>query len=217
LPPSAFLPIGAAVLFGTLANLPVISPANAEQMAPQAPPPEFPVAAETVVVDFVVRDKGGALLRVDSGVPTLLTTLTVCPGSEMGLLGVAVDPDFDTNGFVYLYRTNPGMGGCGTSTGRFNQVVRVTVTGNTASAPTELLTGIRTDNGNHDGGGLRIASDGTLFIGAGDSGLGDNVGGPGSATNPYAQDLNSLNGKILHQPRRHHTRRQSVRRHGRRA
>src|SRR5439155_3731655 len=49
----------------------------------------------------------------------------------------------------------------------------------------------------HDGGVLRIGADGKLWIGAGDSGLGDNVGGPGSATNPYAQDTGSLNGKIL--------------------
>jgi hypothetical protein len=60
-----------------------------------------------------------------------------------------------------------------------------------------LLTGIRTDNGNHDGGVLRIGPDGKLYVGVGDTGLGDNVGGPGTATNPYAQDLGALEGKVL--------------------
>ncbi|HLY36599.1 MAG TPA: PQQ-dependent sugar dehydrogenase [Candidatus Binatia bacterium] len=145
---------------------------------------------------MLVTQKGGALLRVDSGVATTLTTIPVCSGSEMGLLGVAVDPAFATNGFVYLYRTL-NTGSCTSSTGRFNQVVRVTVSGNTAGSLTVLLTGIQTDNGNHDGGVLRIGPDGKLYIGAGDSGVGDNVGGPGSSTNPYAQSLSSLNGKVL--------------------
>ena len=116
---------------------------------------------------MLVTLKGGDLLRVDAGVATMLTTIPVCTGAEMGLLGVAVDPSFATNGFVYLYRTKAGPSGCGTSTGRFNQVVRVTVSGNTAGSLVELLDGIQTDNGNHDGGGLRIGPDGKLYVGAG--------------------------------------------------
>ncbi len=145
---------------------------------------------------MLVTQKGGALLRVDAGVATTLTTIPVCSGSEMGLLGVAVDPNFATNGFVYLYRTD-SSGGCGSATGRSNQVVRVTVSGNTAGSLMVLLTGIRTDNGNHDGGCLRIGPDGKLYVGAGDTGNGDNFGCPGDPVNPYAQDLNELEGKVL--------------------
>jgi glucose/arabinose dehydrogenase len=146
---------------------------------------------------MLVTLKGGDLLRVDAGVATTLTTIPVCSDVEMGLLGVAVDPNFTTNGFVYLYRTKAGPSGCGSNTGRFNQVVRVTVSGNTAGSLVELLDGIQTDNGNHDGGGLRIGPDGKLYVGAGDTGLGDNQGGPGSSTNPYSQDLAHLEGKVL--------------------
>src|SRR5262245_21140273 len=149
---------------------------------------------------LLVTQKGGELHLIDGGTDTNLVTIPVCTDSEMGLLGIALDPAFATNGFIYLYRTKAGPMGCGDSTGRFSQVVRVTYgPGDTVSIGSlvELLTGIRSDNGNHDGGVLRIGPDGKLYIGAGDTGLGDNVGGPGSATNPYAQDLTYLNGKIL--------------------
>jgi glucose/arabinose dehydrogenase len=176
------------------------------------PPPGF---TETVVTDDVsqptaiaflpdgrllVTQKTGALRQVSGGVTTTLVTIPVCTGSEMGLLGVAVDPDFTNNGFIYLYRTNPAPGGCGSSSGRFNQVVRVTMApdGTVAiGSLVVLLTGIRTDNGNHDGGGLRIGPDQKLYVAVGDTGLGDNQGGPGSSTNPYAQDLDALEGKVL--------------------
>src|SRR5262249_56710850 len=109
----------------------------------------------------------GALKLFDGAGPTPPLTFPVCTDSEMGLLGVAVHPDFARNGFVYLYRSQPGAGGCETSTGRFNQVVRGTMAG--ASVNPESLTilvdGIRTDNGNHDGGVLRIGPDQKLYVG----------------------------------------------------
>jgi glucose/arabinose dehydrogenase len=147
---------------------------------------------------MLVTEKGGALkLRDTGGSVSTLVTIPVCTGSEMGLLGVVPDPAFASNGFIYLYRS--AAADCGPASGRFNQVVRVTMSGGTVSlgSLTVLLSGINTDNGNHDGGVLRIGPDGKLYVGAGDSGLGDNQGGPGSSTNPYSQDLGSLNGKIL--------------------
>ena len=148
---------------------------------------------------LLVTEKGGALKLVDAGVASTLVTIPVCGGSEMGLLGIALDPNFASNGFIYLYRTKPAPGGCGSSTGRFNQVVRVTMASGAIALGSlvELLDGIQTDNGNHNGGVLRIGPDDKLYVGAGDTGLGDNVGPPGSATNPYAQDLGQLEGKIL--------------------
>jgi glucose/arabinose dehydrogenase len=151
---------------------------------------------------LLVTEKNGALRLVAGGTPTTITTLPVCTGGEMGLLGVAVDPGFSGNGFVYLYRTKPdGGGSCADAIGRFNQVVRVTMSGDTVvpGSLTELQPGVlqmRTDNGNHNGGGLRIGPDNKLYVSVGDSGVGDS-GPPGSATNPYAQDLNALEGKVL--------------------
>jgi glucose/arabinose dehydrogenase len=148
---------------------------------------------------MLVTEKGGALKLVSGGATSTLVTIPVCTASEMGLLGVAVDPSFTgDDGFIYLYRTAPSATGCGSSTGRFNQIVRVTMVNGTVniSSLSVLLTGIVTDNGNHDGGGLRIGPDGKLWAIVGDSGVGD-FGNPGDSTNPYSQDLGSLNGKVL--------------------
>jgi glucose/arabinose dehydrogenase len=148
---------------------------------------------------MLVTEKNGGLNLTDGATSSTITTISVCGGSEMGLLGVAVDPAFGTNGFVYLYRTL-NTGTCSSSTGRFNQVVRITIgAGDTfvAGSLVVLLTGAQTDNGNHDGGGLRIGPDGKLYVGVGDTGLGDNQGGPGTSTNPYSQDLGVLMGKVL--------------------
>lgn len=148
---------------------------------------------------LLVAEKAGALKLTDGSTTSTLTTIPVCSGSEMGLLGVAVDPSFSTNGFVYLYRTK-NTGTCGSSAGRFNEVVRITIgAGDTVDlmSLSVLVTGAQTDNGNHDGGCLRMGPDGKLYVGVGDTGLGDNQGGPGSSTNPYSQDLSVLMGKVL--------------------
>jgi glucose/arabinose dehydrogenase len=147
---------------------------------------------------LLVAEKAGALKLVRDGAVTTLTTIPVCTASEMGLLGIALHPDFRSNGIVFLYRTKSAPTGCATATGRFNQVVTVRLAGDTvvAGSLTERLSGIRTDNGNHDGGALRIGPDRKLYVAVGDTGRGDG-GGPGQSTNPYSQDRGALEGKIL--------------------
>jgi glucose/arabinose dehydrogenase len=153
-----------------------------------------------------VLEKAGAV-RVWSAAtglaPDPVITLPSCTASEMGLLGLAFDSAFATNGFLYLYHSQPPGGDVlrcpeGSAAGRRNRVVRVTVAGASAepASLTEILGGLRTDNGNHDGGCLRIGPDGFLYVGVGDTGVGD-FGRPGDATNPYARDLGALEGKIL--------------------
>ncbi len=155
---------------------------------------------------LVVLEKRGTvrLWTPSAGLlPSPVLTLPTCTTSEMGLLGIVADPDVPTNGFLYLYLTNPPGGDparCfeGSQAGRRNRVVRVTLAGDAIDPGSlvVLLDGLRTDNGNHDGGGLRIGPDGFLYVGVGDTGRGD-AGPPGAATNPYARDLSSPEGKIL--------------------
>jgi glucose/arabinose dehydrogenase len=150
--------------------------------------------------DLLITQQNGDLKLFNGSSTSTLVTIPVCNSIEMGLLGVALDPSFGTNGLIYLYRTKQGSSPpCGGS-GRVNEVVSVTMSGGSVSLGSlvVLLTGMRTDNGNHDGGVLRMGPvDSKLYVGVGDTGLGDNVGGPGSSTNPYSQDLNELEGKVL--------------------
>ncbi len=57
----------------------------------------------------------------------------LCSNSERGLLGITVDPQFASNGFVYLYYTFRKGGACpaGNATNPVNRVSRFTMTGNT--------------------------------------------------------------------------------------
>jgi glucose/arabinose dehydrogenase len=149
--------------------------------------------------DLLITERQGAFKRFNGTSTVTLATIPVCSTvNEQGLLGVAVDPNFNGNGFVYLYRTAPAPN-CGSPVGRQNEIFRVTVSGNTAGSLTSLLTGMRTEGGGfHNGGGLRIGPDGKLYASVGDTGVGDNnCCCPGMASNPYAQDLNALEGKLL--------------------
>ena len=64
---------------------------------------------------MLVTSQGGTL-RVYSAAAALLGSQSfpasqICSNSERGLLGVAVDPSFASNGFVYLYYTRRKPGG----------------------------------------------------------------------------------------------------------
>jgi glucose/arabinose dehydrogenase len=143
---------------------------------------------------LVVLQKGGELRVSQAGGPwTTALDLSVCTQSERGLLGIAADPAFLVNGFVYLYYTRPAGGTC------VNRVSRFTMSGTTISPSTEfvLLDNIASTGGNHNGGGMEIGGDGLLYIGIGDAGS-DPRGNSGSGGgNDAAQDLSLLNGKIV--------------------
>jgi glucose/arabinose dehydrogenase len=148
---------------------------------------------------MLVTEKAGRLLLVDGGTVTPLVTIPVCTAGDMGLAGVAVDPDFATNGFIYVYRTESD-GGCGGGPGRSNEVIRLTMAPDgtvSLASLVVLLGGIPTQSGFHQGGCLRVGSDGKLYVTVGDGAVGDNAGCPGTSTNPFAQDLNALGGKLL--------------------
>ena len=110
------------------------------------PPPEYseslvasglsqPVAIAFLPTgDLLVTEKQGTLKKISpSGTVSTVTTFPfaqpTCTASEMGLLGVAVDPSFTTsgNGFIYLYRSSTDNGNCNDPTTRFNRVERITL------------------------------------------------------------------------------------------
>jgi glucose/arabinose dehydrogenase len=151
-----------------------------------------PARLETVVTglevpwDMAFLPDGRALVTERPGRVRLLSPslelsgepvaeVEVAAVGEAGLLGVAVDPDFDQNSFVYLYRT--------TSSG--NEVARYRFDGERLIEDQVLVEGIQAA-AIHDGGRIRFGPDGALYVTSGDAGQ-----------DQLAQDSGSLNGKIL--------------------
>jgi glucose/arabinose dehydrogenase/PKD repeat protein len=125
--------------------------------------------------------------------PALDLAPVICTSEEQGVLGVAVDPAFASNGFIYVYYTKSKGGGvC------VNRVARFTMSGNTASLASELvLIDEIPAPGFHNGGDLHFGKDGYLYASVGDGGC-DYAGNSGCAgANDAARDQNILLGKVL--------------------
>jgi glucose/arabinose dehydrogenase len=128
---------------------------------------------------------------------------------DRGLLGLAVDPAFATNGYVYLLYTydDDAEDDIGPKTSR---LARYTAEGDIASPSSEfVLLGtvvgrscndfpigadcIPSNSASHSVGNIRFAPDGTLFVTTGDRARFDNVD-PDALR---AQNLDSLAGKVM--------------------
>jgi glucose/arabinose dehydrogenase/PKD repeat protein len=156
---------------------------------------------------ILITNQDGRLVVYKNGAqlatPAIDLTSKVCREKERGLLGVAVDPAFSTNRFVYLYYTFKKAGNCEFGVGStkpVNRVSRFTFgTGDTISPSTEtvLVDNIYSIDGIHNAGDLHFGKDGFLYISVGDSGCDiDNLANCGSK-NDNARDESILSGKIL--------------------
>ncbi len=104
-------------------------------------------------------------------------------GGEMGLLSMAFDPDFENNGYVYVYYYNKRDF---TVLSRFKSYDGVRFSKNTE----KVIFKVKQPFKNHNGGHLEFGPDGYLYLSLGDG---------GSAGDPLnnAQNPNSPLGKIL--------------------
>lgn len=144
----------------------------------------------------VLEKRGTMYVGTPGGDYTARLELDVCTGSEMGLLGVAPDPAFLSNGYLYVYYSRPAPGAPGT--GCVNRLSRFTMPGDgpvTPGSEVVLLDNISARGGNHNGGAVEFGGDGHLYVSVGDAGSAG-PRGSGAATHA-AQDLSLLNGKIL--------------------
>jgi glucose/arabinose dehydrogenase len=168
------------------------------------------IAYEPGTDDLWVLEKGGgssegtARVRVRDAVSELVSTaLTLdCVDSqgERGLLGIAFSPDYLEAGgasrYVYLFysRRITSAGTCsinGQAAGVRNRVSRFLESGGSLSGEEVILPGPYLSGAtNHNGGTVRFANDGTLFISIGDNDT-------DSLSNPASRDLNDLRGKLL--------------------
>ena len=118
----------------------------------------------------IVRD--GEIL--DEPFATLPVQVTV---NETGLLGVAVDPAFPDEPWVYAYYTG---------TDAVNHLVRIRADGDRGTEIQPLLDLLPATAGWHNGGDLAFGPDGKLYVSVGD-------GHDGSRS----QDPNGIGGRIL--------------------
>lgn len=107
-------------------------------------------------------------------------------GGEEGLLGLAFDPEFQTNGYFYLNYS--ALSPRRTVVARWQLADKATGVVDLASE-TSLLE-IAQDFRNHNGGMIAFGMDGLLYVGMGD-------GGSAGDPNHRAQDGRSLLGKML--------------------
>jgi glucose/arabinose dehydrogenase len=98
---------------------------------------------------------------------------------EGGLLGLALDPEFEKNHYLYLYYTYSDF------LSTYNKVSRFTEKDNSLADEFVLVDKIP-GAAVHDGGRIRFGPDGKLYITTGDA-----------ANSMLAQDLGSLAGKVL--------------------
>src|SRR5205823_8371440 len=108
---------------------------------------------------------------------TPFVSLSVDSNGERGLLGVAFDPSYETNRFVYVYYTVPAPTG-GAAHNRVSRFTADANNPNVAQAGSETvllnLNNLSTAT-NHNGGGLHFGLDGKLYITVGENANGSNA------------------------------------------
>jgi glucose/arabinose dehydrogenase len=129
---------------------------------------------------FVADKDSGNVLVVEKGrvLPTPFLHLDVVSAAEQGLLGIALDPAFPTQPWVYLYYSDPAS--------HTNRLIRVRADGDTGAATQPLLDALTTENGYHNGGDIAFGTDGKLYLTIGEVHEADR-----------AQDPTDLGGKVV--------------------
>ena len=124
---------------------------------------------------FVLEQGGDVLLVHNDGTTWTALHLNTDSAVERGLLGIAFDPNFSSNHYVYLYYTNPNPGAAPWATGEHNQISRFTVDDSnpqqpvfTNEAPILDLNNL-SSAANHNGGAIHFGSDGMLYVDVGDN------------------------------------------------
>ena len=144
---------------------------------------------------FIAQQDGQILIlngtTLDSTPFLDISPIVKTNGGEQGLLGLAFDPDYDTNGYFYVVYSAESSGS--------NVLARYKVSSGDPdvadSGSGQILLTVAKPAGeeNHNGGMLAFGPDGYLYYGLGDGGGGgDNHGAIGNG-----QDLTAMLGKIL--------------------
>lgn len=128
--------------------------------------------------EMLVTERPGRLLMIGEN-RQVIEIEGVEHVGEGGLLGLAIHPKFEENGYIYLYLTSKENGKL------VNRVERYRLVDNQLREKEIIVSGIL-GAAYHDGGRLEFGPDGKLYVTTGDAGKPE-----------LAQDQKSLNGKVL--------------------
>jgi glucose/arabinose dehydrogenase len=123
---------------------------------------------------FVIEKLDGKVKRVQGGTASEVLDLNVANNSERGLLGIELHPDFDQNGYTYLYYSARGVPGDGGNSWTDNRVERYVWNGTALVADPSFQTfsipfDATQNNGPfHNGGPMHFGPDGKLYLATGD-------------------------------------------------
>lgn len=129
--------------------------------------------------NLVFAELVSGLVRLEQGGSVLSEPILSVPvrgGGLEGILGLAVDPDYEQNGYLYIFQT--------TGEPVRNRLIRYQYLNGSVRDELVLLDNLLASG--HAGGKLVFARDKTLFVSIGD-------GGDPS----LAQDMSTLSGKVL--------------------
>lgn len=213
-PAAAATAVSAVLLLAAAAVAFTAEPAHAAGPYAQADHPALGVRVQTVAdglavpwsIDWlpdgtaIFTERGGTVSVIRDGLqePEAVLSVAAGGGAEAGLLGVAVDPDFEDNGYVYLYYTYVDL-----LSPPYNRIERYTYHDGsdgsgggdaTAASPRlgdahVILDRIPASSW-HDGGRIQFGPDGMLYAATGDA-----------IVPELSQDASSLAGKILRMDR----------------
>ncbi|MEO8422292.1 MAG: PQQ-dependent sugar dehydrogenase [Actinomycetota bacterium] len=127
---------------------------------------------------FAEKDSGDIRVIEDGRLlPDPFAHIDVLSSAEQGLLGIALDPNFDAEPWVYVYYSDP--------VARINRLGRFRADDDSRELQ-PLLDALTTEHGYHNGGDIAFGGDGKLFVSVGEVHEGER-----------AQNPNDIGGKIL--------------------
>src|SRR5437867_2626769 len=121
-----------------------------------------------------IAEKAGRIRVVTADgdlLPTPFVTVPVNTDNDRGLVGIAIDPEFLDNHYVYLaYTTNLVPSSPRNRYSRIHRITRMTANGNVAVPGSEviLVDDVPSDIDSHNGGAMRFGPDGKLYVSIGD-------------------------------------------------
>jgi glucose/arabinose dehydrogenase len=177
--------LAAAAALAIAGLAPAASPASADELTfqPVVEHADFPsnLAFAPDGRAFYAEKDTGRIRVIDASGALRTAPFATLPvdasANEMGLLGLALHPEFANDPWVYAYYS---------ADDGHNHLVRMRADGATGGALEDLLTLLPTENGWHNGGDLVFGEDGALYVAVGEGHVPDR-----------AQEPSSPGGKIL--------------------